>query len=498
MKNASKLCNWIRKNKETTFLGIILIFAFYLRIYNLGVPSFWIDEAISTTASLNILEKGVPIFDSGILYSRALFFHYFQAMFLLIGKIFNMDFFARFSSVFFGLLTIVLGYFIGKEYSLNKKKAWISGIIVALFFGIFSLQVFYSKQARFYQLFQLLFFSCLFFLYKSKENSKFLYVSLICFFITINTQIQGLVLAPFFVLHILIYSKGKLKYLAILPVIPLIRNFFPVLGLTQVASSGFSESTQVFFSNYFKRYFSFTKNILYFVILSFPGVIWSYLKNKRLTLLIFTPCFIAFLGILNLQVFAFRYSYFFFFIIILYSALLFCFLYEKYGKSMFIPLILILLIPSNLFFPLTYGTVLKPIDSQMFDSSAPVIEYKNIPESLLNELKKDNTKIITYFSPSVEYYIKKPDYVLPFSMDGRGKDSISRNNSEGKRVDVYSGALIIEDIENILETEGEFYFIASSYAVSKLKGNQTNNINYAEENCIKRYSERTFRVYFCE
>jgi hypothetical protein len=61
-----------------------------------------------------------------------------------------------------------LAYFIGKEYSKS------GGIISALFFAVFYLEVFFSRQARYYQLFQLAFFASLYFLYKSKENPKWL------------------------------------------------------------------------------------------------------------------------------------------------------------------------------------------------------------------------------------------------------------------------------------------------------------------------------------
>src|SRR3989339_600723 len=94
--------------KEYLFLMIILIFAFFLRVYSLGTPVFWVDEATSSVASLMILEKGFPIFDSGLFYDRALLFHYLQAFFLLFGQ---TEFLARFVSVIFGLLTIVLIFF---------------------------------------------------------------------------------------------------------------------------------------------------------------------------------------------------------------------------------------------------------------------------------------------------------------------------------------------------------------------------------------------------
>ena len=133
-------------NSEIILLILILLFAFFIRIYSLGNTPFWIDESISSIASRNIIEKGIPQFDSGVLYDRAYVFHYLQSFFFIFGV---NDFTARLVSVIFGLLTVLLAYLIGKEYFKS------GGLISALFMAVFYLEVFYSRQARFYQLFQL-------------------------------------------------------------------------------------------------------------------------------------------------------------------------------------------------------------------------------------------------------------------------------------------------------------------------------------------------------
>ena len=67
----------MNKKSEIILLIIILLFAFFIRIYALGNAPFWIDESISSIASENILEKGLPTFDSGALYDRAYVKAYF-------------------------------------------------------------------------------------------------------------------------------------------------------------------------------------------------------------------------------------------------------------------------------------------------------------------------------------------------------------------------------------------------------------------------------------
>jgi|GEM_PF-927493 len=470
MKKAIKS---IKKNYEFYGLIAILAFAFFLRVYNLGNAGLWIDESTSAVAARMITQHGFPRFDSGLLYSRAYFFHYFQAFFLLPG---SNDFTARFPSVIFGLLTVLLAYFIGKEYSKS------GGILCALFTSVFYLEVFYSRQARFYQLFQLLFFASLYFLHKSKENPKWLYPATISFILCLDTQIAGIILAPFFIIHILMYNKKYYRLFSIIPAGYLIKYFIPAKSL----SAG-SEAEAI---NYASQYFDFTRNMYYLLILFIPGVIWSFIKKKRLTVLIILPSLIMLLGIFTLQTFALRYAYFFAFPIVLYASLLLAFLYDQLGKHMIAAIVLLLIFPSNLIYPYTYVNVIKPIDYNYKDYSAPAIDLKEIPEPIVQTLKEST--VITYFSSTYEWYIGKPDFAIGFSMNGIGDDQISMTNEKGEKVDKYSGAFILTDIP-----DKPYYLIADAFSVSKLKPEQQALHNNFTENCIIIYENPTVKIWEC-
>jgi len=444
--------------KEYLLLILILIFGAFLRVYNLGDAPFWIDESISSIVAKNILEKGVPLLDSGMMYKGAYVFHYLQAFFLSFGL---NDFNARIISVIFGLLTILLGYFIGREYSKS------GGIITALFMSVFYLEVFYSRQARFYQMFQFMFFLSLYLLYKSKGNLRYLVLSLITLFITVNIHISGLFLIPFFVLHILIYNKEK--YLAVIPVIPYIKRFFNVSSLK-------SESSEIVV-NYFNSYVSFIRNIKYLFILFIPGVIISFYKKKRLSFLLIIPAIVLLISVMFVEYFALRYAYFFVFPLVLYSSLFISYLYERYKNLMIIPILILLIFPSNLVFPLSYVNVIKPIDYNYNDYTAPEINYKDIPNELIEKIKND--KLTVLFSPGAEWYIKKPDYAYPYSMTGIGNDSVSYNN-----LDRYTGA-------NISTNINKGYFIVDNFAYSKLKS----KIDFS--NCNLEYENKDLKIYYC-
>ncbi len=461
--------------RESIILVAILLFATFLRLYSLGNAPLWVDESISSITALKITQTGLPFFDSGMLNARAYIFHYLQSFFLLFGQ---TDFLARIISVIFGVLTVFLTYKVGKEYSDS------GGIISALFMAVFYLEVFYSRQARMYQMFQFFFFLTIYLLYKSKEKPKYLYFTIISFLITLDTQIQGLILAPFIIAHILMYNRKKWGF-TVIPALTLLWKALPTASL----SAGSGEVA----INYASRYASYTTNMVYLLVLFVPGVVWSYLKNKRLTILIVGSSVITLIGVFSLQTFALRYSYFFVFPLVLYSGLLMAYLYDKYGKLIIIPILIILIIPSNLFYPNTYTNVLNPINYNINDASAPYTDYKAVPQEVISELKS-NTTLISYFALDLEWYVRKPDYALPFSMNGIGLDQISHNRTDGVVVDRYSGAKILMEVPL-----RPYNLVADSFSVSKLKwGEQTSFLARLITNCTTIYSASDLKIYNCQ
>lgn len=472
-------------NFEIIGLIVILVFALFLRVYSLGNAPLWIDEASSANAARMIVETGKPVMDSGLNYGYRVF-HYLMSFFLLFGI---SDFNVRLVSVVFGLLTIVLGYFIGKEYSKE------SGLLTALFLAVFYLEVFYSRQARMYQMFQFMFFLSLYLLYKSGRSKKYenllLVLSIICFFITLDTHLAGLILAPFFIIHIVFINKPK--YLAVFPLYVLVRRFIGVKGLT-------SESS-VSTINYASRYFEFTTNMRYLLLLFIPGIVWAFFKKRVLTSLIIVPCVVFLIGIFSLKTFAFRYSYFFAFPLVLYSSVLMGLLYEKYGKIILIAIIGLLLIPSNLVFPYTGVNIIKPISYNYFDYSAPETNYKQVPLDVKEKLINPENTLVSIYSSDVYWYLKKPDYVIPFSMTGVREDEVSVNKTVNGvktdvRVDMYSGALILQE-DQIATIKRPYYITADSFSANKLNEKQASIFNKTKENCNVIYSANDLRIFEC-
>src|SRR3990167_6263170 len=97
----------LKSPKWLIFLFIlILIWGFYLRIYQLDYQSYWLDESFTVNAALEILEKGYPILDSGYKYYGGLINTYLTAGFI---KILGYSPFAtRINSVFWGLGIVII------------------------------------------------------------------------------------------------------------------------------------------------------------------------------------------------------------------------------------------------------------------------------------------------------------------------------------------------------------------------------------------------------
>lgn len=115
----------------------------------IGDYYFWTDEVFSFNAAKMILEKGEPLFDSGLYYGRASIYHH-----MLAGSmyLFGIDEFgSRIINVFINVFTTLLIYFILKDTS---KKVALFGAFLFLFSNI---TIVMTIETRFYGFFTLAF-----------------------------------------------------------------------------------------------------------------------------------------------------------------------------------------------------------------------------------------------------------------------------------------------------------------------------------------------------
>ena len=141
------------------FLLFLTICGFILRIYHLGTPSFWLDEAISANAAVALIKHGTPTFPSGFIYMRSILNTLFIALSFMIFDV--SEFSARFPAVVFGTLTIPLVYMMGARLG-NRKIA----LIAALFITFSVMEIAWSRQARMYQQLQFFYLASVYFFYE--------------------------------------------------------------------------------------------------------------------------------------------------------------------------------------------------------------------------------------------------------------------------------------------------------------------------------------------
>jgi hypothetical protein len=153
----------VSKSKSFVLLFLITLAAAYLRLANLGVPSFWVDELDFVDAAKSMLRVGEPLLDSGYPYPRAPLQTYsLMASFKLFGV---SEFSSRLPSAIFGILSIPLLFIIGRGL-FNERV----GLLSALFLTVSPFAIGWSRGCRMYALFQLLFLAGAYFFYRGFEN----------------------------------------------------------------------------------------------------------------------------------------------------------------------------------------------------------------------------------------------------------------------------------------------------------------------------------------
>jgi 4-amino-4-deoxy-L-arabinose transferase-like glycosyltransferase len=159
LKNIQSLVAASRYVQTLIFLTVIGLF---LRFYNLGFNSLWLDEASTYTISVKSFADIWQVTASGE-FNPPLFY-WAEHVMLMLG---NNEIILRFIPALLGVLTIPLFYLIGKEF-LDRN----AGLIAASACAFSPFLIYYSQEARAYMM--MLFFIALatvFFLKAMKSGS---------------------------------------------------------------------------------------------------------------------------------------------------------------------------------------------------------------------------------------------------------------------------------------------------------------------------------------
>jgi len=149
------------KSRYMQLLLSLTIVGLILRFFNLGYNSLWLDEASTNTFAVMSI-PGIWQATMGGEFNPPLFYWIEHCM-LVFG---NNEFILRFVPAIFGVLTIPLVYYVGKEF-MDRNV----GIIAAAAAAFSPFLIFYSQEARAYSMmFFFVAFSMVFYFRALKEN----------------------------------------------------------------------------------------------------------------------------------------------------------------------------------------------------------------------------------------------------------------------------------------------------------------------------------------
>jgi 4-amino-4-deoxy-L-arabinose transferase-like glycosyltransferase len=197
---STKLTSMRIVSKYLLVLGFLLV-AFVLRLQHLLARVFHIDEYISMLAVQMTVEKGAPIFPSGLFYDHGLLVSYLTAPF--IGLLGFSEEIARWPSLLIGLVTVAGFYAVGSR--LFKSQA--AGLFAMAFAVLDPTMIVWSARVRMYALAGLLMLLGLHFLIQGfllNPHPRHRLAAAGCYLGAILTHSVSVVILPVWVLAALI------------------------------------------------------------------------------------------------------------------------------------------------------------------------------------------------------------------------------------------------------------------------------------------------------
>lgn len=403
----------ISKYKHALSLFFIVVYGAFLRVYDIGKQSLWIDEGFTMMQEKSIFEHGYPLLMSGnIEYKDVLFPYILSGLRFLAGE--NIQSF-RLVAVFFGIASILVIYFLAKAY-FNKNIALFSAFLLSFSYW----HIAWSRQIRSYSLFVFLFLLAqLFYLYYEKsQNKKWLLLLLItlCFAILAKSNIGVIVTISFLIF--IFYRKKRVPYYIYSLFAALIGSFIALNYnfLIKIFSPFHQNYLKYYVVDYLWQFYG-----LFFVLAAVGA--YLHLKNNhqqekqltKLNILIFISSitFFAFFSLINQR----RYLFFISPLIFIYASYCINFLTKEKTRLTFLFFTLILLINQISFVSITF----KPSAHYFLETYTPQPDFSAAYEHITHS--NENSIIISAY-PFLDYiYLGKSDFALPISYSGLPNDS---------------------------------------------------------------------------
>ncbi len=211
----------MKKSLEDTVLLLILLFSFFIRIYNLeNYPRWYVDEGTYANTGLNIM-KGIW---GDQTWGSNFFPPLFNVVLGILLTVFGKSYFVlRMTGVILGTLSVLLIYLIGKKLY-NKNIGIIASVLL-------SITTFYINRMAFMDnLVEFFFLLTIYSYIQFEKNRKWLYILGISMGLSFLSKYTGLI-SFIFVLFIGFYEKTLSKLKISFLIFFLISFTYPLLGI---------------------------------------------------------------------------------------------------------------------------------------------------------------------------------------------------------------------------------------------------------------------------
>lgn len=487
----------------------LIISGFILRIHKLNVQSFWMDEAISSIAAVSLLQEGLPVLPSGVVYTRAILNTF------LISTSFSLfginESSARLPSVLFGTLTIFLVYLMGLKWG-NRQIAIMAALLVT--FSVW--EIAWSRQARMYQQLQFFYLLSLFTFYEFIHGKSIKWLAVLIFSVVgaVLSHVFGYILIVVFLIYLVTSALTEHKNIEIKKIrishIALTVVFTALLVLSFYA--GVIQSVLETDIDYYDTYmYLLKKDLGIFLFLAVPGgtvlVNRDWKKGLLLISALVLPLYFIFFHVLLVGT---RYLYFVIPILFILIGYFLDFVIDYFSiilsrtmdsikayplcdnietlrssipllntihgipeKTVLNVIVTFMLILAMYFSP---AFTFTPKEYYELGVNAPQSDFRNAYIYVKNNMNPEDV-IVSAWTPPAQFYIQKSDYWLGFNVVGTGMENFLVNNSNR---DIYTNATAITDVEafkEVVESHNGGWVVVDGAAWNKLRPSVRDYIN---------------------
>jgi hypothetical protein len=425
---------------------ILMLVGFYLRIYHLSNPSYWIDEGFTIMQERAIELHGYPLLNSGNIEIKDTLLPYILSLVAKISREGHFNF--RLVSVIFGTASIYLIYILGKNL-FNRHVG-----IVSSFFITFSYwHIAWSRQIRSYSMLVFLTLTTIIFVTIAEKRNKkvFLWWALLFIVLASFSKSSGILLFIPFAYYLVAkkYYKEAASLFVIFAVLAYFFRYLLINALDLSLVNYFSFYTV----GYLWRYFGIllTLALAGFFLVFKEKVPLSKIHFFDLIFVVTAIIFFSFFVYIN----QFRYLFFITPVLFVYSAYIIDYISQSNWKKIIVCLFLVLLADFYMGKSFSY----LPREFYALEYYTPQPNFKLAYKKIKAEKKYGDLLISPY--PYMDLiYNGKSDYYIPISYTGRAGDKIKSD------LEYYSGTKILADVKAIkkLRSYGNIFLVFDEMA----------------------------------